>query len=111
MPLLSFLVHRRDVPPKSWSIPEVRILVIRRTDGRTNDYEEKPVHRGADRPRPASGGGRHPGRGGLPQARRIRADLLPLETPVRRDGGGRAATAAAGRGGEPQAQAAGGRPE
>jgi hypothetical protein len=37
-------------------------------DGRTNGYEEKPVHRGTDHPRFAPGGSRHTDRGSLPQA-------------------------------------------
>jgi hypothetical protein len=41
---------------------------MRRTDGRTDDHEEKPIHRGADRPRLEPGGSGHPGRRGLPQA-------------------------------------------
>src|SRR5215204_4890156 len=100
----------RDVPPENWSIPEVRIFVFERTDGRTDGFEEESISRGTDCPRPAPGGSGHAGRRGLPQAGGERADVLPLEAAVCRDGHRRAATAAAGRGREPQTQAVGGGP-
>ena len=53
---------------------------------------------------------RHPGRRGLSQAGHCRADLLPVETEVCRDGDRRAPAIAGGRGREPALEATGGRP-
>src|SRR5690606_38942500 len=60
---------------------------------------------------PSAEGGRRwsHGEGGVPAARGVGADLLPLEGEVRRDGRQRGAAAEAAGGGEPAAEAAGGR--
>src|SRR5690606_7118767 len=73
--------------------------------------EEVEVHRRADRVRPEAGRERHDGRGDLPQDGDQPSHLLRLAQEVWWAGGGRVAPTSPARGGEPQTQAVGGRPE
>src|SRR5574341_1047688 len=93
-------------PPKIWTILQLRKQPKVRSSRHEEDrHEEAPVYGPADRPGPAPGGAGHRGGRTLPQARRERDDVLPLEEAVRRHGGGRAAAGQAARGGESTAEA------
>ena len=66
--------------------------------------KKSTVQRAADRVRPAAGGGRNGGRGGVPQGRDQRGDLLRLAQEVRRADAVGDEAAEAARGGERQAE-------